>query len=122
VKEEAQELQEPEPQPNIDSYYRLLEGGKIIPLKFAILMFFKLEKERVTTDRWMQIAKSIGVEDIGHMEEKLMEMDRELSALRDREAITRSHLENENELLRRKLQEKETHLAYIASLSLEALQ
>ena len=66
----------------------------------------------------MQIAKSKGVEGIGHVEDKL----RELSALRDREAITRSHLENENELLRRLLQEKETHLAYMASLSIEALQ
>ena len=59
---------------------------------------------------------------LGHMEDKLREMGRELSALRDREAITRSHLENENELLRRQLQEKETHLAYMASLSIEALQ
>jgi len=49
-------------------------------------------------------------------------MGRELSTFRDREAITRSHLENENELLRRQLQEKETHLAYMASLSIEALQ
>ena len=67
--------------------------------------------------RWMQIAKSKGVEDIGHMEDKLREMGMELSALRDRVAITRSHLEKENELLRRQLQEKEIHLAYIASLS-----
>lgn len=49
----------------------------------------------------MQIAKSKGVEDIGHMENKLKEMGKELSALRDTEAITRSHLENENEILRR---------------------
>ena len=49
----------------------------------------------------MKIAKSKGVEDIGHMENKLREMGRELSAIRHREAITRSHLETENELLRR---------------------
>ena len=49
----------------------------------------------------MQIDKSKGVEDFVHMENKLREMGRELCALRDREAITRSHLENENELLRR---------------------
>ena len=55
------------------------------------------------------------------MENKLREMGRELSALRDRKAVIRSHLENENELLRRQLQEKETHLAYMASLSMEAL-
>ena len=53
------------------------------------------------THRWMKIAKSKGVEDVGHMENKLREMGRELSALRDRKAITRSHLETENELLRR---------------------
>jgi len=70
----------------------------------------------------MKIAKSKGVEDIGHMENKLKEMGRELSALRDREEITRSHLETENELLRRQLQEKETQLACMANLSVEALQ
>ena len=74
------------------------------------------------THKWMKIAKSKGVEDVGHMENKLREMGRELSALRDREAITRSHLENENELLRRQLEEKENQLAYMASLSMEALQ
>ena len=51
----------------------------------------------------MKIVKSKGVEDIGHMEDKLREMGRELSALRDIEAIIRSHHENENELLRRNL-------------------
>jgi len=49
----------------------------------------------------MKISKSKGVEDIGHMESKLREMGRELSVFRHREAITRSHLETENELLRR---------------------
>ena len=67
-----------------------------------------MEKERVRTHRWMKIAKSKGVEDIGHMEKKLREMGRELSAIRHREAITRSHLETENELLRRQLQDKDT--------------
>jgi len=38
----------------------------------------------------MQIAKSKGVEDIGHMEENLKEMGRELSSLRDREAIMKA--------------------------------
>jgi len=100
VKEEPQELQEPNPQPNLDSYYIIIEGGKITPQKFVIPLFFELEKERVRTHRWMQITKSKGAEDIGHMEKKLREMGRELSALRDREAITRSHLDNENEILR----------------------
>jgi len=48
-------------------------------------------------------------------------MGRELSALRDKKAITRSHLETENELLRQR-QEKDTQLACMASLSMEALQ
>jgi len=56
------------------------------------------------------------------MEDKLKEMGRELSDIRDREAITRIHLENVNELLRRQLQEKEIHLAYMDSVSIEALQ
>lgn len=56
------------------------------------------------------------------MEEKLKKMGRELSALRDKEAITRNHLENANELLRRQMQAEETHLAYMASLSIEELQ
>jgi len=51
----------------------------------------------------MQISKSKGVEDIGHMENKFREMGRKLSAIRHREAIRRSQLERENELLRRKL-------------------
>lgn len=41
----------------------------------------------------MQINKSKGVEDIGHMENKLREIGRELSAIRHREAITGSQLE-----------------------------
>ena len=66
MKQEAQELQELDPKPNLDSYYRLLEGGKIIPHKFAIPLFFELEKERERMHRWMQITKSKAVEDIGH--------------------------------------------------------
>jgi len=56
------------------------------------------------------------------MENKLREMVRELSDIRNMEVITRSHLETENELLRRQLQEKETQLACMASLSMDALQ
>ena len=69
----------------------------------------------------MQIAKSKGIEDIGHMENQLREMGRELSVVRHRESIIRTHLETENELLRRQLQENETQLACMASWSMEAL-
>ena len=65
--DKEKEIPEPGPQPNLGSYYNLLEGGKIIPQKFAVPLFFELEKERVRTHTWMQIAKSKGVEDIGHM-------------------------------------------------------
>ena len=65
----------------------------IIPQKFAIPLFFELEKERARTHQWKQFAKSKGVEDIGHMDEKLKEMGRELSSLRDREAIMKNQLE-----------------------------
>ena len=70
----------------------------------------------------MQIAKSKGVEDIGHIQNQLREMGRELSVVKHREAITRTHLQTENELLKRQLQEKETQLACMASWSMEALQ
>ena len=56
------------------------------------------------------------------MENKLREMGRELSAVRHREAIARSQLQTENELLRRQLKKKETQLACMASLSMEAMQ
>jgi len=61
------------------------------------------------------------VEDIGHMEEKLKEMGRELSSLRDREAIMKIALEAENAWLKGQLQEKENQLATMANLSLEAI-
>lgn len=38
----------------------------------------------------MQIAKSKGVEDLGHMEEKLQEMGRKLSNINDREEMLKS--------------------------------
>ena len=40
------ELEEPSPQPNIDSYYKFIEGGRVIPQKFTIPLFIELEKER----------------------------------------------------------------------------
>ena len=55
------------------------------------------------------------------MEEKLKEMGRELSSLRDREAIMKIALEAENAWLKGQLQEKENQLATMANLSLEAI-
>lgn len=59
--------------------------------------------------------------DIGHMEDKLKDMGRELSSLRDKEAIMRNQLETENAWLKGQLQERENPLACIASFSLEAI-
>lgn len=87
TKEGDLEIKERSPQPNLDTYYKFIEGGSVIPQKFSIPLFFKLEKERARTHQWMKITKSKGVEDIGHMEEKLKEMGRELSILRDREVV-----------------------------------
>ena len=70
----------------------------------------------------MKIAKSKWVEYVGHMEEKLQEMGRELNSIRDREKMVKSQLEVENTWLRKKLQEKEEKLANMASLSMEAIQ
>ena len=60
AKEEDPETKEPNPQPNLESYYRFIKGGRVIPQKFSIPLFFKLEKERARTHRWMQITKSKG--------------------------------------------------------------
>ena len=99
TKEEDTELKEPSPQPNLDSYYKFIEGDKVIPQKFSIPLFFELEKEITKSHIWIQIAKSKRVEEIGHMEEKLKEMGKELSSLRDREAIMKNQLETEDALL-----------------------
>ena len=82
--------------PTID----LLKEAGSFHKKIAIPLFFELEKERARSHRWMQIAKSKGVEDIGHVEEKLKKMGRKLSRLRDREAIMRNQLEIENAWLK----------------------
>ena len=49
----------------------------------------------------MQVSKSKGVEDVGHMEEKLQELGRELSSIRDRETMMKYQLEAENTWLRK---------------------
>jgi len=69
----------------------------------------------------MKIAKSKGVEDVGHMEEKLKEMGKELSNIRDKETMMKAQLEAENAWLRGLVQERESQLATMASLSLEAI-
>ena len=83
------------------SYYNLLEGGKIIPQKFVVPLFLKLEKERVRTHTWMQIVKSKGVEDIGHMEDKIKELRGDLAMVRQIESDKRARLHEENELLKK---------------------
>lgn len=70
----------------------------------------------------MKISKSKKVEDVGLMEEKLLEMGKDLSDLMDREYTMRIHLQVENTWLRKKLEEKETQLATMGSLSMESLQ
>lgn len=93
----------------------------MIPQKFAVPPFFELEAERRRTHRWTQIAKSKKVEYVGLMEEKVLEMGKELSELSE-ESTMREQLHAESRWLRKKLQEKETHLATMESLSMEARQ
>jgi len=49
-------------------------------------------------------------------------MGRELSSIRDREVMMKSQLESENTWLRKQLQERESQLETIASLSMEGIQ
>lgn len=60
--------------------------------KFAIPLFFELEAERERTHRWMQIAKSKKVEDVGLMEENVLEMGKDLSELREKESTIRGQV------------------------------
>lgn len=69
----------------------------------------------------MQISKSKSVEDLDHMEEKLLEMAIELSRIRDKERVMKSQLEVENTWLRRQVQEKYSQLVAMESISSEAL-
>ena len=80
--EKADTIMEPSPQPSQDSYYNFLEAEKIIPQKFIVPLFLALEEERVQTHTSMKIAKSKGVVDIGPLEEKLKETQRELARVR----------------------------------------
>ena len=84
----------------MDSYYNLLEAGKIIPQKFAVPLFFALEEERIRTHTWMRIAKSKGVADIGPLKEQLRESRRELAMVKHVESSQRTKLQEENELLK----------------------
>lgn len=70
----------------------------------------------------MQTAKSKSVEDVGLMEEKINEMGKELSDLKLRESTMREKLQAENTRLKEQLQEKETKLATMESLSMEVVQ
>ena len=51
----------------------------------------------------MKIAKSKSVEDVGHMEENLLDMGRELSEIRYRERVMKYQLEAEDTWMRRKV-------------------
>lgn len=70
----------------------------------------------------MQISKLKKVEDMGLMEGKILEMCKEFSELRDKESTMRAQLQAKNRWLRKKLQDKETQLAIMESLSMEVLQ
>lgn len=94
---------ETSPQPNLGSYYNFLEAGRIIPQKFKVPLFLALEEERVRTHMWMRIAKSKGVADIGPLEERLKEAQRELERVRHVESSQQAKLREENELLRQQL-------------------
>jgi len=52
----------------LSSYYKFIEGGRIILEKFAAPLLYELEIERGRTHRWMEIDKSKKVEDVGLME------------------------------------------------------
>ena len=102
--ENTDTVMEPSPQPILGSYYNFLKAGKIIPQKFTVPLFLALEEERVRTHTWMKIAKSKGVVDIGPLEEKLKEAQRELARVRHVESYQQAKLREENEMFIQQLQ------------------
>jgi len=44
TQKEVPKMREPSPQPKLDSYYRFIEGSRVIPQKFSIPLLFELEK------------------------------------------------------------------------------
>ena len=62
------------------------------------------------------------MEDVGLMEERVIEMGKELSDLRLRESTMKEKLHAKNIRLRKRLQKKETQLATMESLFMEALK
>lgn len=69
----------------------------------------------------MQISKSKNVEDVGLLEENMNEIGKELSEQKQRESTMRENLQVENTILKEQLQEKETQLDTMISLSMEAI-
>ena len=92
-KKKITEFQEPTPQLKLGSYYKFIEGGRLIPEKFTIPLLHELEIERGCTHKWMHIAKSKNVEDVGLMEERLIEMGKELGDVRLRESMVKDKLQ-----------------------------
>lgn len=89
-------IPEPSPLPNLNSYYTFLEAGKIIPQKFTVPLFFELEKERVCSHTWMQIAKSKGVADIGPLQDQLREVRSEFTMAKHVASCQQTLLQEEN--------------------------
>lgn len=67
-----------DPQPNVVSYYKSYEEGKIIPTKFAVPVFLELNTERSRNHIWMKITKSKRVDYVGLMENKMRDMGDEM--------------------------------------------
>ena len=86
TKKEDLDLREPIPQPNPSSYYRFIEGGRVIHRNFPSPYYLSLKKN--------------GQEHIGGCIE--------LRSIRDREAMMKAQLQAENAWLRGQLQERES--------------
>ena len=122
VEVEEEQIQEPSPQPSLSSYYTFLEGGKIIPQKFTMPLFFALEEERIRTHTWMKIEKSKGVAYIGPLQEQLKEARSELAMNKHVATCQQAQLQEENKRLQLQLQELKTWAETSSKDTLEAQQ
>lgn len=87
----------------MSSYYKFIEGGRILSQKTVVPLLYELEIERGRTHKWMKNSKSKKVEVVGLVEEKVLQMSRELSEFRTRESKIKEKLQEENMRLKEKL-------------------
>jgi len=71
-----------------------------LPTKFAVPILLELDKERVRSHQWKQIARSKEVDDMGLMEENMTKRGEEMADLRLKYENMMENMQIENKRLK----------------------